>query len=100
MTPTERRAPPLDVAIGLMVRRARNARDLPPAEFAERAGIDLITLSRIEGGWVTRAGTWGLICKLADALGMPVSTLVKMAEDRIYETPASACPACAMEMPI
>ena len=103
MTPTERRAPALDVAIGLMVKRARQARGIDVADLAARVLVQQAVIYRIEGGILDKRRKhvlgFVLLCRLADALGMPVSTLVKMAEDMIYETPACAGPVVLVELP-
>lgn len=60
--------------VGERLRSARRERDLSLAALAERAGIGKGSLSEIENG--ARNPTLGTLYALANALGVPLSTLL------------------------
>ena len=64
--------------LGDRVRRLREEQALTQAELAERSGVSLSTVSRLEQtSWPVRAGT---IRKLAKALGVSPTALTREAE--------------------
>jgi transcriptional regulator with XRE-family HTH domain len=63
---------------GIAVRRRRHKLDLSQEDFADRAGIHRTYVSSIELGKVD-VGI-GIAYKVAAALGLPLSTLIKEAE--------------------
>lgn len=67
-------------AVGKEIRARRKLKKLTQAGLAMRAEVHLNTISLIERG-KTLAGIDALI-DIADALGVPLSQLIKAAEDR------------------
>lgn len=63
-------------SIGTNISRYRKQQDLTQKELAERAGIDLFTLSKIETG-TTPNPTIETMKRIADALNMSVDHLMK-----------------------
>jgi transcriptional regulator with XRE-family HTH domain len=76
---------PTNAALGRAIRRLRKARGLTIETLALDAGLHPTYLSGIERG--VRNPTWSKLCALAEALGVPVSTVVSEAEHDI-------CPVC------
>ncbi len=63
----------VDGGVGARVRAVREGRSLTQSEVAERAGVKVVAISRLENGHTrSRPGT---VRKLAGALGVPVETL-------------------------
>lgn len=76
---------PTNAALGRAIRRLRQHRKLTIETLAHAADLHPTYLSGIERG--VRNPTWGKLCALADALGIPVSTVAREAE---HDT----CPVC------
>ena len=83
-TTTPARAP-TNPALGRAIRRLRKSRKLSIEALAHDADIHPTYLSGIERG--VRNPTWAKLCALADALGIPISTVAGEAE---HDT----CPVC------
>ncbi len=62
--------------IGTNISRYRKQQELTQKELAEKAGIDLFTLSKIETG-TTPNPTIETMKRIADALGVSVDLLMK-----------------------
>jgi transcriptional regulator with XRE-family HTH domain len=67
-------------ALGEAVKRLREKRKLTQEAVAHAAGVHPTWVSRLEGG--TLNPSWGMISRVADALGVEVSDLAKAAEGR------------------
>ncbi|MGH2939406.1 MAG: helix-turn-helix domain-containing protein [Solirubrobacterales bacterium] len=65
-------------ALGAAIRAVREKRGEKQQAVADRAGIALPTLSHIEAGHANP--TWATTRDIADALGVSVSQLAKLAE--------------------
>lgn len=63
-------------SIGTNISRYRKQQDLTQKELAEKAGIDLFTLSKIETG-TTPNPTIETMKRIADTLGVSVDLLMK-----------------------
>lgn len=72
-------------SLGLAVRMARTSAGLSQRELASRAGIDHVSIFRIESGKVQDMGT-GKVRLIARALGLTLDDLV----NQQFEV----CPAC------
>lgn len=72
-------APRTGAALGQAIRRLRRARRLTIEDLAYSAGIHATYLSSIERGF--RNPTWGKVQQLAEALGMSLAALAKLAEE-------------------
>lgn len=83
-TTTPARAP-TNAALGRAIRRLRQSQKLTIEMLALDAEMHPTYLSGIERG--VRNPTWAKLCALADALGIPVSTIAGEAE---HDT----CPVC------
>jgi transcriptional regulator with XRE-family HTH domain len=83
-TTTPARAP-TNPALGRAIRRLRQSRKLTIEALAHAADLHPTYLSGIERGG--RNPTWAKLCALADALGIPISTVATEAE---HDT----CPVC------
>jgi transcriptional regulator with XRE-family HTH domain len=83
-TTTPARAP-TNPALGRAIRRLRKHRKLTIEALALDADMHPTYLSGIERG--VRNPTWVKLCSLADALGIPISTVATEAE---HDT----CPVC------
>lgn len=83
-TTTPARAP-TNPALGRAIRRLRQRQDLTIETLAYEADMHPTYLSGIERGG--RNPTWAKLCALADALGIPISTVAGEAE---HDT----CPVC------
>ncbi|HWY18445.1 MAG TPA: helix-turn-helix transcriptional regulator [Solirubrobacteraceae bacterium] len=83
-TTTPARAP-TNPALGRAIRRLRQHQDLTIEALAHAADLHPTYLSGIERG--RRNPTWAKLCALADALGIPISTVAAEAE---HDT----CPVC------
>lgn len=73
-----RQTPQPQPALGRAIRDLRRARDETQEALAPHAGITPKTLSLIERGEANP--TWGTVQGIADALGVPISELAKLAE--------------------
>lgn len=69
----------LPMSFGLAVRRARNELGLTQQQLAERAELDRSYLSEVERG--TRNPTLTVQVRLAGALGIRLSDLIRQAEE-------------------
>jgi DNA-binding XRE family transcriptional regulator len=76
---------PSNPALGRAIRRLRLRHSLTIETLALDAGVHPTYLSGIERG--IRNPTWSKLCALADTLSVPVTTIVKEAENDI-------CPVC------
>jgi DNA-binding XRE family transcriptional regulator len=76
---------PTNAALGRAIRRLRQHQELTIETLALDADMHPTYLSGIERGG--RNPTWGKLCALADALGIPISTIAREAE---HDT----CPVC------
>jgi len=65
-------------ALGRAIRALRTENEVSQAVLAERAGLTVAALSRVERGRTNP--TWGTIVALATALGTTVSNLAARAE--------------------
>lgn len=65
--------------IGKALKTVRSAKDLSLESVAERSGISISYLSRIERD--QRQATMPLVAKIAEALAVPVAILVFLASD-------------------
>jgi len=63
-------------SIGTNISRYRKQQDMTQKELAEKAGIDLFTLSKIETG-TTPNPTIETMKRIADSLGLSVDQLMK-----------------------
>lgn len=72
---------PFEIALGQEVRSWRQRRGLTLFQLAERSGVSKATIERFENAThaTSIANTW----KLADALDVPFSKLVKRAEEAL-----------------
>ncbi|MEU7149236.1 helix-turn-helix transcriptional regulator [Streptomyces sp. NPDC045456] len=68
-------------AVGEQIRRVRRQRSLSQEQLAERAGLDRKTVSRIENGRISPPLDYLLL--IADALGAPLSRLVRDSEPTV-----------------
>lgn len=66
-------------ALGAAIRVLRDERQLRQFDVAEDAGITVAHLSKIESGKVNP--TWTTVMSIAEALGVSISGLAKVAED-------------------
>lgn len=64
-----------------MLRRIRASRDMSQAELARKAGITVVTLSRLENGWSSSRTT---VRKLAAVLGVEVSWLLGIRPEDVF----------------
>lgn len=76
------------VAFGAVVRTHRTQLGITQRELATRAGCDRQSINRIEGAGYSPS--LDRIWRVADALGVPLSTLVDEAEARLQHDPAGA----------
>lgn len=78
-------SPPTSVQLGIAIRRAREERRMTIEGLAERAGISWRYLSYIELGKDEDAEknnpTWTVLGGIAEALGLEVSELARLAEE-------------------
>lgn len=58
------------------MKRARRVTGLSQAKLAEKLGVNVMTVSRLERG-VTRDVTIQRLCEVAEAIGVPVSVLLE-----------------------
>ena len=65
-------------ALGQAVKRLREERGLTQEAVAHAAGVHATWVSRLEGGNLNPS--WGMVERVATALGMKVSDLAKAAE--------------------
>ena len=65
-------------ALGRAIRQLRDERELTQEAVAHAAGVHPTWVSRLEGG--TLNPSWGMISRVAAALGVAVSDLAKAAE--------------------
>jgi len=65
-------------ALGQAIKQLRKKRDLTQEAVAHTAGVHPTWISRVEGG--TLNPSWGMISRVAAALGVEVSDLAKAAE--------------------
>ena len=70
----------LNLAFGLAVRSARNQLGLSQERLADMAGLDRTYISGLERG--TRNPTLTSQRRIAEALGRPLSELIRDAEER------------------
>ena len=72
--------PPLppDPALGLAIKRLREARGLTQEELASRAGTTVGTVSRLESA--KSAPAWATVMQISDALGVSLTELAKAVE--------------------
>lgn len=73
-----RQTPQPQPALGRAIRELRRKRDETQEELAPRAGITAKTLSLIERGEANP--TWGTVQGIADALGVAMGDLAKLAD--------------------
>jgi transcriptional regulator with XRE-family HTH domain len=76
---------------GVRLRALRILKGLTQTELADRCGLDLMTVARIE--WGTREPRWTTALKLAEVLGVPITEFI---DPRDQETPANVEPAKTM----
>lgn len=69
----------IEKQIGLTIGNLRRAKGISQEEFARRAGIDRAYMSNIENG--RRQISIGIIERIAKALEMPMSELLKRVEE-------------------
>lgn len=67
-------------ALGKVIRRLREKKGLTQEAVAHAAGVHPTWMSRLEGG--TLNPSWGMVARVAAALGVEVSDLAKAAERR------------------
>ena len=73
--------PPTPAHLGLVIRKAREEKELSIEALAAKAGISWRYLSRIEGQGKRSANpTWNVLGKIARNLDMEVSELARRAE--------------------
>jgi transcriptional regulator with XRE-family HTH domain len=65
-------------ALGLAIRRLRDERGLKAHEVAKKANVNLTHFSRMENGRINPS--WGMVRRVAEALGLRVSELAARAE--------------------
>ena len=72
--------PPLppDPALGLAIKKLREARGLTQEELASRAGTTVGTVSRLEAA--KSAPAWATVMQLIDALGVSLPELARAVE--------------------
>jgi transcriptional regulator with XRE-family HTH domain len=72
--------PPLppDPALGLAIKKLREARGLTQEELASRAGTTVGTVSRLEAA--KSAPAWATVMQLIDALGVSLPELAQAVE--------------------
>jgi transcriptional regulator with XRE-family HTH domain len=72
--------PPLppDPALGLAIKKLREARSLTQEELASRAGTTVGTVSRLEAA--KSAPAWATVMQISDALGVSLTELAKAVE--------------------
>ncbi|WP_262058643.1 helix-turn-helix domain-containing protein [Streptomyces sp. STR69] len=61
--------------MGEQIRRVREAHNMTQPDVCGRAGIDVATYSRIEGGHASPL--LDTLIRIADAMGVPLTELVK-----------------------
>ena len=66
--------------IGAAIRNVRESRGLSIEALAGEASLHTVSVSRIEGG--TQNLTWQALSSLADALGVEMIDLVRLASDQ------------------
>ncbi len=66
--------------IGAAIRKVRESRGLSIEALAGEADLHTVSVSRIEGG--TQNLTWQALSNLADALGLEMIDLVRLAGDQ------------------
>lgn len=81
LTPADPSLPPTAASIGAGIRVVRGASQLTQDCLAEASGLGLSTVRSIERA--ERPPTWVTVCAFARGLGVPVSTLVKVAQGPI-----------------
>jgi transcriptional regulator with XRE-family HTH domain len=64
--------------LGKAIRRLREERGMTQEAVAHAAGVHPTWVSRLEGGVLNPS--WGMVSRMADALGVGVSDLAKAAE--------------------
>jgi len=69
----------MEVPVGTRVRRARRSRDLTQQQLAAAAGLNVITISRLEKG-TAKAVYADTVAALARALGVSSDYLLGLAE--------------------
>jgi transcriptional regulator with XRE-family HTH domain len=69
---------PRDPALGLAIKKLREARDLTQEELASQAGMTFGTVSRLESA--KSAPAWATVMQLIDALGVSLPDLAKTVE--------------------
>jgi transcriptional regulator with XRE-family HTH domain len=67
-------------ALGKVVRELREEKGLTQEAVAHTAGVHPTWVSRLEGGALNPS--WGMVSRVAAALGVEVSELAKVAERR------------------
>jgi transcriptional regulator with XRE-family HTH domain len=67
-------------ALGKAVKQLREAKGLTQEAVAHAASVHPTWVSRLEGGKLNPS--WGMIVRVADALGVKVSDLARAAEQR------------------
>jgi len=72
--------PPLppDAALGLAIKKLREARSLTQEELANRAGTTVGTVSRLEAA--KSAPAWATVMQISDALCVSLTELAKAVE--------------------
>jgi transcriptional regulator with XRE-family HTH domain len=76
------------VGVARAIRKARTDAGLEPKALAERLGVDLSEVSRLENG--KGNPQWGTVRRVADALDLTLPELAALAEDfdrRLSEEP-------------
>jgi transcriptional regulator with XRE-family HTH domain len=66
-------------ALGAAIRELRTEREATQQEIAQRAGITVAHLSKIERGRTNP--TWGTLVALADALGVSMVDIARLSSD-------------------
>jgi transcriptional regulator with XRE-family HTH domain len=69
---------PPDPALGLAIKKLREARSLTQEELASRAGTTVGTVSRLEAA--KSAPAWATVMQISDALGVSLTELAKAVE--------------------
>lgn len=65
-------------ALGQAVRTLRQKTGLSQDDLAGRAGLDAVSIARLEAGQVDP--TWGSMRRIAGGLGVPLEELAELAE--------------------
>jgi len=77
--------------IGKRIRRKRIALGWKQQRLADRSGVAQTTISQIERGMFI--GSWKVLSRIADALGMSLEDLIKSVGDDLPPHPRPALPA-------